>query len=165
MKNRQKRTVITTMLTCLLLSGLLVYGCSTSREISKQETVIEHSSSEEIKEVSDNKTGNLNTSNKEKRVKIIEVYDTIGVIRREVEYINSERDTQWVYNNIYLEAFSSKDTASTNILTKEEQVVLSKILSLDEETRETIVTSLILLLLAIVGLIVLNYVKRKPKQP
>lgn len=164
MKRRQIRVgSITTVLVCLLLSGVLVFGCSTTKELSKEGEFIEQTKSEESKTVADNKEGNFNSSNKENKVKIIEVYDTIGVIRREIEYTNSQRDTQYVYNNTYLEAFSSKDTASTNVLTKEEQVVLNKILTLDEETRNTIVTSLILILLAIVGLIVLSYIKRKPK--
>jgi len=166
MKHRQKRGIyITTMLTYLLLSGLLVFGCSTNRELSKKGEFTEQKASEEIKEISDAKEGGFTSSNKENRIKIIEVYDTIGVIRREIEYINSQRDTQYVYNNIYIEASTKKDTASTNVLTKEEQIIHNNILTLDEETRETIVTSLILVLLAIVGLIVLNFIKRKPKQP
>lgn len=166
MEHKQKRRVsITTILMCLLLSGLLVFGCSTSKEFSKQEVVTEQTKSEESKTVSDNKEASFNSSNRENKVKIIEVYDTIGVIRREIEYTNSQRDTQYVYNNVYLETFNKKDTASTNILTKEEQVVLNRILTLDKETRDTIVTSLVLLVLAIIGLIVLSYIKRKPKPP
>lgn len=164
--NRQKRkTSMTTILISVLLSMLLVFGCSTTKELSKEEVITEQTKSEETKKTSDTKDGSLNSSNKENRVKIIEVYDTIGVIRREIEYVNSQRDTQYIYKNIYLEDFSKKDTTSNTILTKEEQVVLNRILTLDKETRDTIVTSLILLVLAIIGLIVLSYIKRKPKPP
>lgn len=164
--NRQKRkTSMTTILISVLLSMLLVFGCSTTKELSKEEVITEQTKSEETKKTSDTKDGSFNSSNKENRVKIIEVYDTIGVIRREIEYVNSQRDTQYIYKNIYLEDFSKKDTTSNTILTKEEQVVLNRILTLDKETRDTIVTSLILLVLAIIGLIVLSYIKRKPKPP
>lgn len=162
---RLKRGILS-IVAFLTLSALIILssgGCSTSKKIQSTTEAKTESAVDYGKTTTDNKSGNLNTSNKENRVKVIEVYDTIGVVRREVEYINSERDTQWVYNNIFTDRIVYKDSTKQSVLNKEEQQVLNKILSVDEETRDTIIYSLILILLCIVGLIVLSFSKKSVK--
>lgn len=143
----------------ILIMTLLGASCGSYKRVTNTESV---ETLEVLKGAEIKSDTNISTSTKENKIKYVTVYDTIGrVVQREAELSSREVDSVFVYNFIYRDSLVYINNIEESILDSAETEVFNKILGVDETTKDTIIYSLILILLIVIGLVGLRVVPKK----